>query len=240
MMTNQPQLHIFNQQAEIADFLFQQWQAASQLAVQERRPFTAALSGGRTPAPFLELLARQGRHLPWDKTHIFQVDERFVPLDHPDSNYRLLQETLLSQVDVPQDQIHIVPRDQSPVESARDYQAQMRRFFANQKPRLDCVLLGLGDDGHTASLFPGEVALQEQEAWVVAVHYAPVRHARISMTFPVLNAARKIIFLVAGEGKADIAQKVIRQRAPQYPASHIQPQDGELLFILDRAAAERL
>ncbi|MGQ0644805.1 MAG: 6-phosphogluconolactonase [Elusimicrobiota bacterium] len=217
-------------------------EAAEQAAARSGR-FTMTLSGGRTPEALYARLAREpyrGR-MPWGKVHLFMGDERFVPPDHPESNYRMVRSALLEKIPIPAVNIHPMPTQcAGPAECAADYERSLKTFFgAAGFPVFDVALMGLGEDGHTASLFPGTPALEEKTRWAVEV-FPPLPSrppcARVTLTFPVFNSARRIIFLAAGAGKARIL-KEIRQGPPdRYPAQKVQPVAGRLEWRVDRAA----
>lgn len=214
------------------------------LAVAARGRFSVALSGGATPRRTYELLAAPPLmdQAPWDRVHVFWGDERGVPLNDPRSNARMAQEAWLDHVPIPKDQIHPLDCSQAPAAAARQYEAQLRKFFAGRPPRLDLVLLGLGDDGHTASLFPGTPALEERERWAAAVLPAGADLYRVTLTAPLINQAAMVVFLVAGKSKAGVLHEVLHgPRDPErLPAQLIQPQNGDLLWLTDLAAAARL
>ena len=211
-------------------------------AIADHGRFRVALSGGNTPRAVYSLVAGVRKpEFPWSKTHIFFGDERSVPPDHPDSNYRMANETLLSKVPIPKENIHRVRTELDPESAARDYEEQIRNEFAlpeNELPRFDLILLGLGDDGHTASLFPGTAALGERTRMVVANWVAKLNTFRITLTYPVLNNAAEDLFIVSGKGKAEIAAKVLsKSETPEFPAQRVQPANGRLLWLLDQDAA---
>lgn len=197
--------------------------AAAAEAVARRDLFIIALSGGTTPRLLYQALAGAPYRdsLPWDRTHFFWTDERCVPPNHPDSNYRLAWETLLSHLPLAGEQIHRLPGEvQPPGRGAEEFERKMRNLFAGRDlrggfPVFDLVLLGVGLDGHTASLFPGRPALQERERWVVAEPQPgrPPFVPRLTLTLPVLNAAREVVFLVAGKDK-----QAVLERPEDYPA----------------------
>jgi 6-phosphogluconolactonase len=223
-----------------ADLLVMQ----ANLAVAARGRFSVALSGGATPRRTYELLAAPSfkDQAPWDRVHVFWGDERCVPLNDPRSNARMAQDAWLDHVPIPRDQIHPMSCAGDPAAGARQYEAQVRKFFAGRPPRLDLVLLGLGDDGHTASLFPGTPALEEREGWAAAVYLGKQNLDRVTLTAPLINQAAMVVFLVAGKSKAGVLQEVLHgPRDPgRLPAQLIQPQTGELLWLVDLAAAARL
>lgn len=200
-------------------------------AVIARRACYLALAGGETPRGCYQRLARSPyrESLPWGSVFVYWSDERQVPLDDPASNYAMAKAALLDHVPIPPEQIFPLVGDPTPA---------LRRVPADAagRPRFDVIHLGLGDDGHTASLFPGSPALQEARALVAVVHDAPKPPPeRLTFTLPVINAARAVLFMVQGASKREALARV-RRRDPDVPASHVQPVDGELRFIVDRAA----
>jgi 6-phosphogluconolactonase len=207
-------------------------------AIRARGRFAAALAGGSTPRALYERLARMP--LDWQNIHFFWGDERCVPPSHADSNYRMTAESLLDHIPIPKENIHRISGELPPAQAAESYEQELRAFFGDS-PRFDLALLGMGDDGHTASLFPGSPALAESVRWAVAAeHTAPPLPlvSRVTLTFGVFNAARRVIFLVSGAGKASRLAEI--QRGCDYPAAHIQPTHGDLLWLLDESAASLL
>jgi len=218
-------------------------------AVQERGLFSIVLSGGSTPKTLYSLLANDSTfrtEFAWDKIHFFWGDERHVPPVHPESNYRMTKEALLSKVPVPSENIHRI-RSENPDarQAAKEYEETLRTFFrlkTGEYPRFDLVLLGMGPDGHTASLFPGTEALREQEHLVVANWVEKLHAYRITMTLPVLNEAALVLFLVSGEDKAETLRQVLEEKdgkAP-FPSQLIRPTHGRLLWLVDRVAGRFL
>jgi 6-phosphogluconolactonase len=214
------------------------------LAVAARGRFCVALSGGATPRRTYELLAAPPfkERAPWHRMHIFWGDERCVPLDDPRSNARMAKEAWLDHVPIPASQIHPVNCAQAPAEAAWQYEAHLRQFFAGRPPRLDLVLLGLGDNGHTASLFPGTPVLKETKRWAAEVYVAGQDLYRVTLTAPFINQAALVAFLVAGEAKAGVLREILHgPRDPErVPAQLIQPLSGELLWLTDLKAAARV
>ena len=213
-------------------------------AVAERGRFSAALSGGSTPGALYRLLAGEpyGEQIPWEGVHLFWGDERCVPPDDPGSNYRLAHEMLISRVPIPLGNVHRVRGELQPEAAAGDYADALRVFFDAPWPCFDLVLLGLGADGHTASLFPGSDALAERERAVIAItaQYEDRPSHRVTLTLPALNAARQVLFLVRGAAKAEIVQSVLEGGEGRYPAQRVRPVEGGLTWLLDAAAASRL
>jgi len=226
-------------------------QAASALLIEQanravaaRGRFCVALSGGSTPRRTYELLAGPPfkEQAPWHRMHIFWGDERCVPLDDPRSNARMAKEAWLDRVPIPESQIHPMHCAGAPAEAARKYEAHLRQFFTGHPSSLDLVLLGLGDNGHTASLFPGTPVLKETERWVSEVYVAEQDLYRVTLTAPFINQAAMVAFLVAGAGKAEVVWQILRgPRDPErLPAQLIAPQPGELLWLTDLKAATRV
>jgi 6-phosphogluconolactonase len=199
------------------------------------------LSGGNTPRRTYQELSTRADELDWSRVHIYWGDERCVPHAHPDSNYRMAYETLLSKVPLPGSNIHPMACDPTPEEGARAYEDSLRRLFPDADvPRFDLVLLGLGGDGHTASLFPGTRALDEEQHWVVANRVEKLDTWRLTLTLPVLNAARAVMFLAEGSEKSAILKEILEGSGASYPAQRIQPMDGSVHWFIDRAAGAEL
>ncbi len=243
-----PRLKIFPDRRQLAAALAVQVAEAGAASFQARGRFRVALSGGSLMdilAPVLSAAPLQER-IDWRAWHVFWTDERCVPPGSPDSNSGAARRLLLGRVGIPGGQIHAVEDRGSPDDSARAYEAVMRGILRVQPgafPRFDLILLGLGEDGHTASLFPGHPALRESRRWVVPVVNAPKPPpVRVTMTLPVLNHARHVVFVAAGSGKAGVVAAVFRpgSRPPGLPAQMIRPVEGELHGFIDRAAAAGL
>ena len=216
-----------------------EWMTSAALATKDT--FRVSLSGGSTPKTLYQLLASDEfrSRFPWQRVSWYFGDERFVPYDSPDSNYRMVRETMFAKVPVPPENIHPVPVDGSPEEAAQQYERTLQRAYGSTtldpaRPLFDVTLLGLGPDGHTASLLPGEPVLEERKRWVAAVsHGRP--EVRITMTYPVIESSRSVAFLVTGDEKEPIF-RAIRAGGSQVPAARVQPV-GELFWFVDRAAA---
>lgn len=210
-------------------------------AIQERGQFTIALSGGSTPKPLYEAIG--SLNLDWDKIHVFWGDERYVPSNHPDSNELMARIAWLNKVPIPQTNIHAVPTlSGNPVADANKYEQHLQEFFhcsPGTFPSFDVVLLGMGDDAHTASLFPHTEALQVRDRLVTVGNKDG--NPRITFTYPLINAARSVIFLAAGANKRPALSQVFAEVADDftYPSRLIKPQ-GELLWLLDAAAGSQL
>ena len=216
-------------------------------AVAQRGRFTIALSGGSTPKNLFNLLATNARTvLPWDRTFFFWGDERHVPPTDPESNYKMAEETMLSKIPVAAGNVFRIAAENPDAAAAADaYEQTLRKFFAleaEQFPRFDLILLGMGPDGHTASLFPGSAGLQEKSRLVIANWVDKFKTHRLTFTLPVLNAAACVAFLVSGTDKAPALHAVLESDAPgeQYPSKLVRPSDGKLIWLIDRAAASQL
>jgi 6-phosphogluconolactonase len=218
--------------------------SAARKAVAKKGRFGVALSGGNTPRGVYSLLAAEGDSLPWSRIFVFFGDERCVPPDHPDSNYRMANESLLSRVPIPQENIFRVQAELPAEVAAQRYEDALRQFFrpaAGEFPQFDLVFLGMGEDGHTASLFPGSAALDERSRFVVANWVEKFKSYRITLTFPVLNNAAEVCFVVAGSGKAAVIHDIFAAgQREKYPAGRVRPVSGKLLWMVDREAAEML
>lgn len=219
-----------------------EWMTTTALA--SSGPFRVSLSGGSTPKTLYGLLAADPfrERFPWQRVSWYWGDERFVPYDHPESNYRMTREAMLSKVKVPTENIHPVPADGTPDAAALRYEQTLQADYGATvldpaRPLFDITLLGLGPDGHTASLLPGEPVLEERQRWVAAVsHGRP--EVRITMTYPPIDSSRHVAFLVAGKEKAAILRSV-RAGGSDVPAARVKPV-GELIWFTDQAAASGL
>ena len=209
--------------------------------------FTVALSGGSTPRALYSLLAGETFQplVPWSKVYFFWGDERCVPPDDSESNYGMARVTMLEKVPVPKENVYRVPTENGNAQRvAAEYERTLRIFFGfneGQQPRFDLILLGLGEDGHTASLFPGTAALEETGT-VTSNDIQRLETPRITLTLPAMNEAAHIVFLVSGSSKALVLKEVLegQDQPTRLPAQSIQPVQGELLFLVDRAAASEL
>jgi 6-phosphogluconolactonase len=209
-------------------------------AIAERGCFAVALAGGATPKATYEVLARDHTgDVDWPNVHVFFGDERAVPPDHEDSNYRMAREALLDHV--PTGSVHRMRGELPPDEAATSYERDLKQFFGGRFPVLDLVMLGVGEDGHTASLFPETPALGITDRLAVANPVAKLNTTRLTLAVPVLNAAREVRFLVAGEGKAEALAEILEGQADprQYPAKLIRPPGGPA-WMVDQAAARSL
>ncbi|MEN8242048.1 MAG: 6-phosphogluconolactonase [Chloroflexota bacterium] len=222
-------------------------------AIRERGRFSLVLSGGSTPQPVYQALAlpHNLKRIILSRTHIFFGDERCVSPGDPQSNYRMVKLALLENAPIPAANIHRMRGELRPPAAAADYQKQIEEYFEGQEQRFDLVLLGLGTDGHTASLFPGTKALEEKHAWVAAnqleaplqSNHVPAQQAwRITLTYPALSTARRMVFLVRGEGKQEIIGKIFDPEGydPQIPAAKIAENHPDQTWVLDKSAGRKL
>ncbi len=214
-------------------------------AIAERGRFAIALSGGGTPRPIYARLATAGyvARIDWSKVHIFFGDERCVPPDEPRSNYRMAREALLDHVSLPPGNIHRILGEADPAQAALIYEQELQSLFRTSAfPALDLICLGMGDNGHTASLFPGTAALREQVRWVAPQYVEVMSTWRVTFTAPLINAARNIAFLVEGAGKAEMLWRVLAgpYQPDVLPSQLIQPVSGQLHWLVDAAAAAKV
>lgn len=204
--------------------------------------FNLALAGGSTPRVVYERWATiQDKRL-WSKVHFFWGDERCVPPEHPESNYKMAYDALLSKIPLDEKQIHRIRGEESPETEAQRYSSEIRDHLpaANNLPQFDWILLGVGGDGHTASLFPNSQALNEQKALCIVAQHPQTGQNRISLTLPLINNAKRVTFLVTGEDKAEIIREIIKDKSSHYPAARVKPLSGVLQWHLDEEAAGKL
>lgn len=217
---------------------------AAERALSNRGVFRVALSGGRTPrALFRTLASRRFRgRVAWERTRIFFVDERCVAPTDDRSNYRMANDHLLAPLRIPETNVFRIRGEEEPGRAAREYARVLAREFPGHAPRFDLVLLGVGADGHTASLFPGTRAVAERTKTVTSVHVPSQREWRITLTLPVFNAARRVVFVAPGKEKRGAVAAVLRRKrgSPDLPASLVKPKRGSLVWILDEGAAADL
>jgi len=239
-----PNVRVFPDSARLARAVVARIVAVARSASAARGRFALALSGGSTPRAVYAALAEPAVTLQvdWNDVHLFFGDERCVPPDHADSNYRMVQEALFQHGLIPASNIHRLPTELPPAQAAEEYERDLRAFFG-ASPQFDLALLGLGDDGHTASLFPDAPALAETERWVTVVEHTtppPPLVTRLTLTLPVFQAAREILFLVAGANKAERLAQVLTDPDARLPAQFVHPTNGELMWWVDEAAAKLL
>ncbi|MGC8826840.1 MAG: 6-phosphogluconolactonase [Anaerolineae bacterium] len=214
---------------------------AGREAVAERGRYAVALAGGNTPAPLYRLLGGPARRdaLPWEQVHFFWGDDRCVPSDHPDSNYGLAWREWLSHLDIPPANIHRPHCEEDPEDAAAAYEEELRAFFG-EEPAFDLIFLGVGEDGHTASIFPSTPAVMESRRWVMVNHRLGDPMPRVTLTLPVLNAARRVVFLVTGAKKAVVVCRILLDptlHRSALPAARVRPWAGSVTWLLDEPAA---
>ena len=234
-------VQVYSSSEELSAAAAREFAARAEEAIEERGRFAVVLSGGSTPETMYGILARDyiGR-IDWSKVYVFFGDERAVPPHHEDSNHKMASEVLLDHVPVAN--VHRMRGELPPEEAAEAYEEELRKFFQTEDvPRFDLILLGLGADGHTASLFPETSAIEVHDRWVVANPVLKLDTTRITLTIPIINAARAVIFLVAGEDKAEALGEILEGDADPYayPAKLIQPPGGPK-WMLDQSAASLL
>lgn len=229
---------------DIYSCLIDEWRVRAKSAINEKNSFIIAVSGGKTPIGFYKILTNSIESQLWDKTHIFIVDERFVGCEHEDSNSRMIKDIFLSNDASAEIDFHFMNCGYSdPYQTARDYEESIRSFFNIGKkdlPVFDMILLGIGEDGHTASLFPGSNNLKLRNELVGVEDRNHIKHNRITLTMPVLNNAGCVIFIVSGNKKSAVIKRVLEDESCGLPSALIKPANGELIFILDKEAASLL
>jgi 6-phosphogluconolactonase len=226
--------------AAVADFIV----VKAHEAIAQRERFNLALSGGSSPARLYELLAsgQYRKRIEWNKVFFFFGDERYVPLSDNNSNYLMAKKTLFEPLSISDAHIFPVNTALTPTEAAHDYEVRLLHHFKDPHCRFDLILLGLGDNSHTASLFPFTTVLHEQKALIKEVFVDEVKMYRVTFTAPLINAARSIVFLVYGSSKKEAVHHILEgeENMIAYPAQLIRPEDGELLWFMDEAAAARI
>lgn len=243
-MLHHPLIEVVPDSSTLADAATGEFVRMADEALKTESRFTVALAGGSTPLQMYSRLA--ALHVDWERVHFFWGDERCVPPSNPDSNFHLADEALLNSVLIPLGNIHRIPGELPVEEAAQKYEDVLRHFFGSgSPPRFNLVLLGLGSDGHTASLFPGTPAIKEKRRWVAGVRHAvpPLPLVdRVTLTLPVLNAAANVLFLVSGEEKAErLAQVLYGSIRPSlFPAQAVKPVNGTVRWLVDQAAAANL
>lgn len=248
-LTHPPNVEVFRDAGALAAAAARHFARLAAACVLRTGRFTVALSGGSTPRAMFALLSEEPYRtsVPWGAVYFFWGDERSVPPDHPESNYRMAYEALLSKIPVPPDHIFRIPAELAPERAAAEYSAALRRFFCgteqtSELPRFDLVLLGMGADGHTASLFPGTTALAAGREVAVSTWVEKLQTHRITLTAETINNAAEVVFLVAGADKAaTLAAVLVGEPQPEkYPSQLIRPRDGTLRWFVDEAAAANL
>jgi 6-phosphogluconolactonase len=238
------ELHIAESTQELSQNLAAFISNFIQDTLQEQEIFTLVLSGGNTPKQLYTLLAKEPYRImiPWERVHFFWGDERAVPFEDDRNNAKMAYETLLNAVNVPDGNIHVMRTDIGPEESAAEYEKTLQEYFDGSGKTFDLVLLGMGDDGHTLSLFPGQPVIHEEKAWVTSFFLPAQDMYRITLTAPVVNKSACVVFMATGQAKALTLKNVIEGTADvdKYPSQIIRPEDGELHWFVDEAAAGAL
>jgi 6-phosphogluconolactonase len=219
--------------------------SASKNSIAAKKQFAVAISGGSTPRGLYMLLGSEAYcdQVDWQCVHFFWADERCVPKDDEASNFRTAFDTLLSKIALPDKNIHRIKGEKGPDKAARDYEEEIRRFFGeSERPGFDLIILGVGEDGHTASLFPGTKSLEETVRLAIPVYLGEPRKNRITLTLPVLNNADQILFLVTGPSKASVLSEILgeREKRKLLPAGLINPLRGSMIWLIDQGAAGKL
>jgi len=217
----------------------------SQSSLPSKERLAVALSGGSTPRRFYRLLGSDPyrNQVEWHRIHFFWVDERCVPKEYEESNFKTVYDPLLSRVPVPEENIHRIRGEEGPEEAAREYDDAIKAFFGGTEiPVFDLIILGMGEDGHTASLFPGSEALREKKRLAVPVYKGGQEIHRVTLTFPVLNNASQVLFLVSGRSKSKVLAEIFEggDNRNRYPAGLVAPAHGKITWLIDREAAEKL
>ena len=238
-------IFIFENPEKIAEFLIEKWFEIGNIAQRKSGSFVTAISGGNTPLTFYKKIsAIKNNSLFWSNTHIFQVDERCTPHDSPDNNFNMIKEFFLDRIKIPEDRLHRMNTENISLDNiASNYENEIHSFFQLQrknKNNFDLIILGLGQDGHTASLFPKSKSLVEMNHMISFVKDSDNVHDRLTMTFPLINKAENIFFIVSGKGKAEIVKKVLENTKNTYPANLVRPERGSCYYLLDKDAASHL
>jgi len=239
---SKPEIIIVRDVGELAHKAAEQFVALAGRAIAGAARFAVALSGGSTPRALYELLGstEYRERIDWRGVHLFWGDERCVPPDHSESNFGMVRESWISQIQIPAENIHRMEGEKEPRAAAAAYEQELQQFFApapGQMPRFDLILLGVGADGHTASLFPGSAALDEQERFVVADYVEKLKAHRLTLTLPVINAAAQVTFLVSGASKADVVRRILRgSETAELPAAKVRSANGSLAWLITKDA----
>ncbi len=239
-----PEVRVYSSHTRMSEAAVEMFVGLALSAIEARGLFTVALSGGSTPEPVYAGLAapEMADILPWEHVHLFWGDERHVPPDDSDSNYRMVRESLLSMIEIPEANVHRVRAEMDARMAAFDYEERLRAVFGDEWPVFDLVFLGMGTDGHTASLFPHSAGLNEEQRWFIANRAPELDAWRLTLTKNAINAARQILVLVVGESKAERIYQVLEglHQPEDQPIQLINPEDGRMTWLLDEAAAAEL
>lgn len=240
-MEVQPVVEVYRSTAELERDAAERIILMTNKAIGERGVCFVALSGGETPRSVYRLLgtAPMNNRVDWSRVHLFFTDERAVPPTDPQSNFGMVNRELISHINIPRTNVHRIEGEKNPELAAADYDQELREIFSDRIVRFDVVLLGLGEDGHTASIFPGTEVAEEEQAFASAVFVPHLRSWRVTLTFWSVNNAREVLFIVSGKRKATMVQRVLTMPKPtkKIPATMVQPVEGKLLWMLDKDAA---
>lgn len=239
-----PVVRIFPNMHALSHAAADVFRALADKAVSERGRFAAALSGGSTPKALYTILGKKpyADQIDWERVHLFWADERCVPPEQGDSNFRLAHELLISRVTIPEKNVHRIRGEEGAEQAAAAYEQDLRAFFgADGYPAMSLVILGVGEDGHTASLFPGSLPVMENKRLAAPVFLGPRKKDRVTLTFPVLNHAQQVLFLASGLSKQKIITRILQDGNPdELPAGLVHPTAGACTWFLDQEAASRL
>jgi 6-phosphogluconolactonase len=237
-------LHVHKTRAELNRSVAEMIAEVIEQSIRERGSCTLVLAGGKTPRPIYGELGSSPLkdRIDWSRVHLLFGDERMVPPDDPRSNFGMVQETLLSAISIPPLNVHRIVGENDPIVASREYDRILQDLLSRNGQRIDCVLLGLGKDGHTASLFPGSSVVRETKALALPVFSTQTATWRVTMTLPLINAARQVIFIVSGKEKAEIVHRLSHASKPgtDLPATLVQPRNGKVVWMIDREAAAGL
>jgi len=240
---DKPEILIFENGHLLSNFLVKKWIEIANESIGQRNRFTVALSGGRTPVEFYSRLSSLEEFDLWHKTHLFLADEHFVRYEERDNNFRMITENLINYINVPEENLHPILTHYDNVGlAAEHYKEELMYFFGlnrGQWPRFDLMLLGIGDEGHTASLFPDDENVNDPDRLTIPVSLNHLKNERISLTLPVINQARHVLFLVLGRQKAPLIKDILDKKADG-PAAKVHPKEGRLIYLLDKEAAQNL
>jgi 6-phosphogluconolactonase len=237
-------IHIYENLEKLSQAAAELFTDLAKQAITARGRFSVALSGGQTPRRLYEILAAAPlrEQIPWGAVHVFWGDERYVPSDDPRSNALMAHQALLDHVPVLPEHIHPILCTLPPQQVASHYENELRDFFGNTPPTMDLILLGLGDNAHTASLFPHTAVLNEQQRWVAEVYVAEQDMVRVTLTAPLINQANQVVFLVSGSDKASALKNVLEgpYQPHEFPAQLIHPNGARPIWLIDKAASHKL
>ncbi len=234
-----PEIKIYNGESELFKNAAEYICSLINYFINDFNKCTLVLSGGKTPKKLFEILSLSYREsVNWSKVYFFWGDERCVPPDDSESNFRMANEYLLSKISVPKENIFRIPAEKPPSEAAEEYEQNMRSFFGDKSfPRFDIVLLGIGNDGHTASLFPETDVLEIKDKWAAAVYVEKLKAWRITMTYPVINSSKNILFIAAGREKSEIIGRALTDIEANLPVQKINPLEGKFIWFLDKESS---